>query len=525
MSNNKIVFILVAEQGYLRNINDDEDFSEQNDILFTAISQTYVPLLNMLSKFEAENKLVKMGLVLSAPLCTLLDDPQVQKQYIDYLDKKIELGESELIRNKNDVELFSQSERCLNEIKKAKIDYTEVYGQNLIEKFKYFASKDFLELIPTAATYAFLPHYSDMNEVLNAQIETGLHAHRHFFGETGDGFWLPYMGWFKGADRILRAYGINYTVLPTQAFLFSKEAPKTGIFSPLRSESSLALFAKDSDENIEDYSLNSVYQDVQKDIAFDLNIKDLSSFIGKKKVRVQTGYKYYANGDDPEENVLYNEESALAQVQKDAEAFYNSKCEKLIKASELMDGKESCDVVVIKTENLGQTWCEGMKWFEEVISIIEKDQKISLSLCRDLIDSQFSLPKIEPYTSAESGAGYGEDLLDSLNGWMMRYIRKANERMIDLTERFPSDTGLKARLLNLGARELLLAQSGDCFKMIHEKRIPEYVSQYFKKCIISFTTVFDSLGSNSVSTEWLTKLEKEHDIFPWLNYRVFSRKK
>jgi len=525
MSNKKIVFIIVAEQGYIRNIYDDEDFSEQNDILFTAISQTYVPLLNMLAKFENENKLVKIGLVLSAPLCTLLDDPQVQKQYIDYLDKKIELGEAELLRNKNDVELFAQSERCLNEIKKAKIDFTEVYGHNLIEKFKYFASKDFLELIPTAATYAFLPHYSDMNEVVNAQIETGLHAHRHFFGETGDGFWLPYMGWFNGADKILRAYGINYTVLPTQGFLFSKEAPKTGIFAPLRSESSLALFAKDPDNNVEEYSSNSLYQNMQKDIGFDLNIKQLSSFIGKNKVRVQTGYKYFANGNDPEKNVIYNEQSAFAQVKKDAQNFYNSKCEKLNKASELMAGKEAVDVVVINAESLGQSWYEGMKWFEEVITLIEKDQKISLALCRDLIDSQFSLPKIDPYTCAESGEGYGEDLLDSSNGWMMRYIRKANERMIDLTERFPSDTGLKARLLNLGARELLLAQSGDWPKMIHEKRIPEYVSQYFKKCIISFTTVFDSLGSNSVSTEWLTKLEKEHDIFTWLNYRIFSRKK
>ena len=97
--------------------------------------------------------------------------------------------------------------------------------------------------------------------------------------------------------------------------------------------------------------------------------------------------------------------------------------------------------------------------------------------------------------------------------------------MIDLTERFPSDTGLKARLLNLGAKELLLAQSGDWQKMIHEDRLPDYVKDMFQKNILSFTTVFDSLGSNTVSTEWLTEIEKEHPIFPWMNYRVFSRKK
>jgi 1,4-alpha-glucan branching enzyme len=36
--------------------------------------------------------------------------------------------------------------------------------------------------------------------------------------------------------------------------------------------------------------------------------------------------------------------------------------------------------------------------------------------------------------------------------------------------------------------------------------------------------VFDALGSNTVSTEWLTKLESKESIFPWMNYRIFSKK-
>ena len=46
-----------------------------------------------------------------------------------------------------------------------------------------------------------------------------------------------------------------------------------------------------------------------------------------------------------------------------------------------------------------------------------------------------------------------------------------------------------------------------------------------KEAIESFMIVFDALGSNTVSTEWLTKLEREHAIFPWMNFRMFSRKK
>ena len=54
---------------------------------------------------------------------------------------------------------------------------------------------------------------------------------------------------------------------------------------------------------------------------------------------------------------------------------------------------------------------------------------------------------------------------------------------------------------------------------------PEYAAKRFKESIKAFMIVFDALGSNTVSTEWLTKLEKEHLIFPWMNFRMFSPKK
>ena len=61
-------------------------------------------------------------------------------------------------------------------------------------------------------------------------------------------------------------------------------------------------------------------------------------------------------------------------------------------------------------------------------------------------------------------------------------------------------------------------------KMIHSGVFSDFARESFTKSVIDFTKVFDALGSNTVSTEWLTKLEKEHNLFPWLNYRIFCRK-
>ena len=158
-------------------------------------------------------------------------------------------------------------------------------------------------------------------------------------------------------------------------------------------------------------------------------------------------------------------------------------------------------------------------------NVLRTNEDITFVTGANLIAEQFTLPKIKPYPSAACGAGYGEDLLDSTNGWMLRYTRKMCERMVDLAERFPDDTGLKARLLNLGAKELMIAQSGEWAALLHDGRFPEYVKQRFRHSIAAFIAVFDSLGSNTVSTEWLTQIEREDALFPWMNYRIFAKKK
>ena len=75
----------------------------------------------------------------------------------------------------------------------------------------------------------------------------------------------------------------------------------------------------------------------------------------------------------------------------------------------------------------------------------------------------------------------------------------------------------------MAAREVLLAQSLDWADMVHDGIDAQYAEEEFKKNILAFTTVFDALGANSISTEWLTKIEAEHSVFPWMNYRMFSK--
>lgn len=534
MGKKNLIISIIAEQGFIRNIGEDGAHSEENEILFNAISETYIPLLNLINKFEEEKLPVKFAMVLSPQLCALLDDAQLQQKYIEYLEGKIALAEKEVARNKNKEELKNLSQEYLEKARQTLFDYTSTYGQKLVSAFHKAAKKGLIELTATSATYSYLPHYADLTEALNAQIETGLLSQRYYFGEVSEGFYLPHLGYANGLDKVLRSYGINYTIVEAKSFLFSNDRPVNGIFTPMRTDNSLVLFARDPDtpEDItgdEGYALNPIYRCQSRDIGYQLPLEDLEPMVGKENSRIATGLKYWTNEAeddvDSDEGPYYDSHTATEQAKKDALDFYQKKEAKLLKAAELVKGQDVDLVLTIPAEILGQSWYEGMTFLEEVLRLTVMGGKLELAFCKDLISEQFSLSKFTPYPCSAAGEGYGEDLLDDSNKWMFRYIRKATERMIDLTERFPAETGLKERLLNLGTKEVLLAQSSDWPLMLAHQQLPDFAEQMFTKNIISFTNVFDALASNTVSTEWLTNLEKEHSLFPWINYKIFSRKK
>ncbi len=530
-----LILTIVGHQGYIRHENE-KDYALQNDILFGAISQTYLPLVNMFHRFEDEGLDFKLALVLSPSLCSLLDDELIKSQYIRWLEKRISFGEKEVVRLASDKKLLKNAESCLAKAKKDLSDFTQVYSQNLIKEFAYFAGKGNLELLATCGTYAFLPHFGDMTEILNAQVEVGLYSHRHYFGMNPEGFYLPFMGYTPGIEQVLRSYGIKYSIVDIRSVLFSETVPEYGIFAPVRcnlddstslSKSSLALFCQDFDtpddiagENC--FSSNPVYKNQSKDAAFDLPFQSLvdSALIEEGMPRIPSYFRYWNNS----ENGIYDSNQAELQAQKDAESFFAAKKAKLDAAEKCMGEKAPSLLCVIDAKTLGQDWAEGCIWLEKLIRAASASD-VSLSEPAAVIGNIFSLQKITPYPGAAQGNSYGEDLLDSSNDWMIRYTRKMSERMIDLSDRFPNETGLKVRLLNLGAKELMLAQSGEWSMMIHNGDFPEYAAQRFKEAIKAFMIVFDALGSNTVSTEWLTNLEKEHLIFPWMNFRIFSPKK
>jgi len=530
-----LVFIINTNQNFIRTSGKDaEAFLPVLNDFFESISEVYLPLLNMLERLEGEGVRCRFGLVLAPVLCSLLEKAEIQKMYVEWLEKRITLGQKQLSSiNSSKSSAVDKSavniiEKTIEKNKQLLADYEKKYECNLIKKFSEYHQKGYIELLATCGTDIFIPHYADLLEVVSAQIETGLQSYRNSFGEFPDGFWLPELGYMPGIEKIIRAYGYSYTILDARSVLLCENLPTKGIFYPSRTENSLAIFANSPEIDDEllgenGFALNEVYRNTKRDIGFELPLEQLDSVIPKGSPRYSTGYRYWNRCF--EGNCIYNDEAAMKQAEEDARAFLSKKAELLEKAAELLPESDYVvSVCALDAGELRKSWSEWLVWFEDVMRY-SSEYELKVSECCELLDKQFSLEKIYPYYSAAGGDGYGESFVSSKNSWMIRYIRKASERMIDLADRFPNDTGLKTRLLNLGAKELLLAQSVNLAKMIENEEFSDFAEKRFKDSIKAFTSVFDSLGSNTVSTEWLTTLEERDNLFPWMNYRIFSKKK
>src|SRR5215470_17061626 len=80
---------------------DQEDSLEQN-WLFEAITETYVPLLLVLDKLVRDRINFRLTFSITPTLGTMLADPLLQSRYIRKLETLLELAEKEARRTRSD---------------------------------------------------------------------------------------------------------------------------------------------------------------------------------------------------------------------------------------------------------------------------------------------------------------------------------------------------------------------------------------------------------------------------------------
>ena len=151
-----VSFVLHAHLPFIHHPESD-DYLEES-WLYEAISETYIPLLTNFQKLVDEKVKFRITMSMTPPLLSMLDNKLLQRKYIKYLKRMIELSEKEMKRTAYDKRLNELSkyyyERYSNDLRLFK----DVYKCNLIEAFKHFQDIGVLEIITCRSNTWLLPY-------------------------------------------------------------------------------------------------------------------------------------------------------------------------------------------------------------------------------------------------------------------------------------------------------------------------------------------------------------------------------
>jgi 1,4-alpha-glucan branching enzyme len=495
---------------------------------FEALSETYLPLLAVFDRLEGDYIPFRLGLSVSPVLCHMMSDEALLQRFLEYTDKQIEFGIRELERTKDQPELQNLVKLYYDKAVDRRIAFTERYERNILRAFDYYQRKGKLELLTTAATHAFLPFLSPYAEAVQAQVEVAIASYRQHFGKYPQGFWLPELGWTPELEGCLRAYNFGYTVVEPHGLVFGKPPASRGSFYPVKTPGGICIFARDyrGGEDVSRMIHDSVYRDNNKDAGYELSADHLGAFLTSGGSRTRTGFKYWSTAPQGDHKPLYDPRTASEKAVEHARLFLENQSARLFEAAQYMK-EVPVSLCAYDADTFGRFWHEGPQFVEALFRLSAGYRELQFMTPaeylykQDISYFQTSIPEF----SSRGTNGYAETWLDSSNDWMYRHLIRSLDRMVEMAERFSEDTGLKERTLNQAAREILLAASSDWPKMLYHEDSSEYARGQIEDSLRNFTTIYEALGSNYISTEWLTNLEKRHSVFPHINYRVFRRKR
>jgi 1,4-alpha-glucan branching enzyme len=536
---NVIAIVLNAHIPFAR--KEGANFSFEEMPFFVTVSETLIPLLEMFDRLEADEIPFRLGLVVSPVLCQMLTDNLLINHYLDYVDRQIAFGVQELERTKNDPVLNNLVRYYYDNAIERRILFTERYEKNIPRVLSYYQKKGRLELLVSPATNCFLPFYIEHYEIMRAQIETALASHKKFFNSKPDGFWLPELGYHPKLSPYLRSYDFRYTIIDTHSALLANPPPMYGSFFPLKTNHNVVLLVKDfyAHRDIMDRELGmpveSDFRDFFHDAADDLPLESIKLFLGDDGTRLSTGYKYHSIGSGMKPRTFYDPQLAAKKVKEYADTFLEKRVSTLNMAGELMQKKQAgaaLSLCVWNVDFLGRFWHEGTLFLENIFRVGHVKNKVQFMTPLEYINCQDEslFQTVKPEYSSSGFNGYAESWLDASNDSFYRHLFHAAERMAELAERFRNETGIKERALNQAAREILLALSSNWQRLISTQNnisLPKwknYAKNELESHLKNFTTIYEALGSNYLSTRFLTDIEHRNNIFPDINYSVFRRK-
>src|SRR5215831_862884 len=147
--------VLHAHLPFVREPQQEESL-EQN-WLFEAITETYVPLLLVLENLIRDRVDFRLTFSITPTLATMLADPLLQARYLTRLEKLMELADKEVRRTRSDARFAPVARMYVTLLNRVHDVFLHRYKKNLLEAFRRLHMLGYVEIMASAATHAYLP--------------------------------------------------------------------------------------------------------------------------------------------------------------------------------------------------------------------------------------------------------------------------------------------------------------------------------------------------------------------------------
>ena len=519
-----LALILHAHLPFVRH-PEHEHFLEE-DWLFEAITETYIPLLQMMQRLVNDSVPFKLTMSLTPTLCAMLQDELLRERYVRHLDLLIDLALRERKRNRNQPELAELSEFYFELFSASRRFFVDEWKGDLLAAFRQLRDAGALEIIGCAATHGLLPLIQQQSPAAaRAQLLIGRDAHVDLFQADPTGLWLPECAYAPGLDTILQEANIRWFVLDAHGLLFGNPQPQRAIYAPCYTRAGPAAFARDRDSSRqvwsaeEGYPGDPAYREFYRDVGFDLPLEHLGPIA--RGVRKFSGVKYHRITGRKGEKQFYDRAAAEKAADAHATHFVEQRRAQLGQLAAV--DVDPILVVPFDAELFGHWWFEGPRFLELFIRKAAFDQReFRLTTPSEYLAMHPTQQTIEPGASTWGDKGHLEVWIDKNSSWIYPHLHAAAQRMTNVANTQKNDSSeLNDRVLKQLARELLLAQASDWAFLMRTGTAREYASKRTIDHLARFNKLHDQFAAGQLNEKFLADCEWRDNLFPNLNWRYY----
>ncbi|HEX4620320.1 MAG TPA: DUF1957 domain-containing protein, partial [Myxococcaceae bacterium] len=430
-----VALVLHAHLPFVRHPEHD-DFLEE-DWLFEAISETYLPLLAVFERLAEDGVPYRITLTLSPTLLSMLSDPLLIGRYARRLDALCELADKETHRTRSDPAFRHLAQFYRGHFDGLRRAFHDRHRRDLVGAFRRLQDGGYLEVITSGATHGFLPLMQGQPEAVRAQIAVAVAHYRRTFGRDPNGIWLPECGYYPGLERALAAEDLRFFFIDSHAMADATPRPIYGLHAPIYTEAGVAAFARDPESSQQVWSAehgypgDPVYREFYRDVGWDLDLHYVRPYVQKTGERKNTGLKYYRITGKTPHKEPYDPHAARERAAVHAAHFMFNRERQIEHLAEQMGDRPPIVVAPYDAELFGHWWFEGPAFLDFLIRKSAFDQSVyRLATPVDYLRENPECQLATPPMSSWGARGYAQMWLDGSNDWIYRHLEACARRMV-----------------------------------------------------------------------------------------------